>query len=208
MRFSHFLEGASCPGTFRLCAAIALLRAGTGVEVAELALDDRIFGSELLLSSPNLRALDSLGVADAVVAAGVPISSVEFHTADGAEVASVPMPAVAREDLPPAVGVTRRAFYSALYDAAVAAGAKISHEKTVEAIADVETGVEARLSDGRITRYDLVVGADGWASAVRRLRFPNAELPQYAGQCVWRGRVPRRGKGSLRGYAGAGRTPR
>nr|WP_281378512.1 FAD-dependent monooxygenase [Gordonia humi] len=191
-----------------LCAAIALLGKGIQVDVVELALDVRILGSELLLSSPNLRALDAIGVADDVVAAGVPISSVQFHTADGTEIANVPTPSVAREGLPPAVGITRHAFYGQLYDAAVAAGAKIAHETTVQEISDADNGVEVRLTDGRVSLYDLVVGADGWASTVRKLRFPKANLPQYAGQCVWRGRVPRNGErplkeGSLRGYAGA-----
>nr|WP_246372615.1 FAD-dependent monooxygenase [Gordonia humi] len=194
-------------GPAGLTAAIALLRVGAEVDVVELALDDRIFGSELLLSSPNLRALDAIGVAESVVAEGIPIDTLELQTADGAEVARVPIPNVAREGLPPSVGITRRAFYSTLYNAASAAGAKIHHETTVESLVDVDHQVQATLTNGTSPIYDLVVGADGWMSTVRRLRFPNASLPQYAGQCVWRGRIPRRDrtKGLFRGMAGDGK---
>jgi 2-polyprenyl-6-methoxyphenol hydroxylase-like FAD-dependent oxidoreductase len=43
----------------------------------------------------------------------------------------------------------------------------------------------------------MVVAADGVRSQVRRLVFGDAVEPRYAGQCVWRARVPRRGDARL-----------
>ncbi|MFC3245064.1 FAD-dependent monooxygenase [Gordonia humi] len=146
-------------GPAGLTAAIALLRVGAEVDVVELALDDRIFGSELLLSSPNLRALDAIGVAESVVAEGIPIDTLELQTADGAEVARVPIPNVAREGLPPSVGITRRAFFIARSTTLRARrGAKIHHETTVESLVDVDHQVQATLTNGTSPIYDLVVG--------------------------------------------------
>ena len=47
------------------------------------------------------------------------------------------------------------------------------------------------LTDGSSGRYDVVVGADGLNSLVRRFVFPDAPTPEYTGQVVWRVNVPR-----------------
>ncbi|MYV96726.1 FAD-dependent monooxygenase [Streptomyces sp. SID3343] len=48
---------------------------------------------------------------------------------------------------------------------------------------------ELTLSDGTRARHDLVIGADGYRSAIREALFPNA-APQYAGYVMWRGSCP------------------
>ncbi len=47
------------------------------------------------------------------------------------------------------------------------------------------TGVTARFPDGATARADLLVGADGFRSAVRAQMLPQV-VPQYAGYVVWR----------------------
>ena len=42
------------------------------------------------------------------------------------------------------------------------------------------------MSDGASATYDLVVGADGLYSKMRKTVFPEAPAPRYTGQCVWR----------------------
>jgi 2-polyprenyl-6-methoxyphenol hydroxylase-like FAD-dependent oxidoreductase len=51
--------------------------------------------------------------------------------------------------------------------------------------------VRVRFSDGREDSYDLVVGADGVQSQVRRLLFPDAPGPRFTGQGCWRVVAPR-----------------
>ena len=51
-----------------------------------------------------------------------------------------------------------------------------------------ESGVTARLADGAVLNADVLVGADGVRSSVRRQLFPDAELV-YAGYVAWRGMV-------------------
>jgi 2-polyprenyl-6-methoxyphenol hydroxylase-like FAD-dependent oxidoreductase len=51
-----------------LSAAISLARQGVEVDAAEITPDRAVRGSELLLSSANLRSLRDLGVVDEVVA--------------------------------------------------------------------------------------------------------------------------------------------
>ena len=44
-------------------------------------------------------------------------------------------------------------------------------------------------STGEQARYDLVVGCDGQASAIRDMLFGNTHQPRYTGQMNWRGMV-------------------
>lgn len=51
--------------------------------------------------------------------------------------------------------------------------------------------VEASLADGSTARYDLVVGADGLDSTVRRLTWPDCQA-RFTGESYWRGIVASR----------------
>src|SRR6185437_10261880 len=62
---------------------------------------------------------------------------------------------------------------------------------TVTALEQDDSGVDVTFSDGRRARYDLVVGADGQDSAVRKMLFGTGHQPYYTGQMVWRATVNR-----------------
>ncbi len=53
----------------------------------------------------------------------------------------------------------------------------------------VRNTVTARFTDGTEVSADLLIGADGNGSTVRRLLWPDAE-PTYAGYLAWRGLLP------------------
>nr|BFE78304.1 hypothetical protein GCM10020093_009050 [Planobispora longispora] len=72
-----------------------------------------------------------------------------------------------------------------LADAVRDAGARLRPGLTVTALTDTGDGVRAELSDGTAETYDLVVGADGIRSAVRRLIGIDV-VPQPAGMGIWR----------------------
>jgi 2-polyprenyl-6-methoxyphenol hydroxylase-like FAD-dependent oxidoreductase len=149
-----------------LSAAIALARQGVEVDVAEITPDRAVLGSELLLSSANLRSLRELGVVDEVVARGVPISSVQMRIPDDTLVAEIPIPSVVPE-LPASVGILRRALHDVLYDAAIAAGATIRHGVTIEHLSVDDDRGDVTLTASESARFDLVIGADGVQSRVR-----------------------------------------
>ncbi|MGZ8773417.1 MAG: hypothetical protein ACXW10_08470 [Acidimicrobiia bacterium] len=50
-------------------------------------------------------------------------------------------------------------------------------------------GVTVHMAGGRAIETDLLVGADGTASTIRRVLLPEI-APQYAGYVAWRGTVP------------------
>ena len=52
---------------------------------------------------------------------------------------------------------------------------------TFTEIADGPDGARVTLSDGGKATYDLVVGADGLYSKMRKTFFPDAPAPRYTG---------------------------
>jgi len=196
-------------GPAGLSAALAMAQRGIHAKVVELKADRATVGSELCLMSANLRTLDSLGVADACVAAGIPITAPgRFMKANGELIAEITPPKLTREDLPASVGIQRRALHDVLYDACRAHGVEIEHGTSIVDIRHTDGSVQAVFADGRGEDFDLIVGADGVNSAVRRIAFPDASKPEFVGQVVWRVRVPYEGPPRLdlfaAPHAGAG----
>jgi 2-polyprenyl-6-methoxyphenol hydroxylase-like FAD-dependent oxidoreductase len=80
----------------------------------------------------------------------------------------------------------RPSLHRILTQAAEAAGASISFGVTVDTLTQSEDGVTVAFSDGRSAQYDLVVGADGIRSRIRRLLFGDKFEPTFTGHGVWR----------------------
>jgi 2-polyprenyl-6-methoxyphenol hydroxylase-like FAD-dependent oxidoreductase len=191
-----------------LAAAIALRQAGVEVEVAEVTPDRSVLSSEIVLVSPNLRALDKLEVADRLVPRGVPMPSMGIRAADDTLVSVVEINKVTREELPASLGVFRRTLHDGLYERALELGVTIHHGTELRSLEQDDGHVEAVFGSGPSGRYGLVVGADGARSQVRGLVFDVPD-PVYVGQCAWRARMDRHsdavhdlwhGEGALGGY--------
>ncbi|HEY5331900.1 MAG TPA: FAD-dependent monooxygenase [Solirubrobacterales bacterium] len=184
-----------------LAAAIALRQAGVEVDVAESTPDRSVLSSELMLTSPNLRTLDKLGVARSLLPRGVPYPQCEIHAADNTLLEVVDIHKVTEDDMPACLGLTRRTLHDGLYEGAVAAGATIHHGTDLTSLEQAEGHVEANFETGPSGHYELVVGADGGRSQVRQLVF-DAPEPAYVGQCAWRARVRRQGDAGLKLWYG------
>ncbi|MEU9113243.1 FAD-dependent monooxygenase [Streptomyces sp. NPDC048483] len=175
-----------------LTAAVALHRRGWAVTVLERAAALEPVGAGIGLAPNAQRALDTLGAGDAVraIAAGQTVGALRLPS--GRRLARTDSAAAVRRFGGPVV-VAHRADFVALLAARLPAGA-------------VRTGAAATLVDegdpapgGRPARVrigaeecaaDLVVGADGIHSAVRRALFPGHPEPRYAGFTAWRFVVP------------------
>jgi 2-polyprenyl-6-methoxyphenol hydroxylase-like FAD-dependent oxidoreductase len=177
-------------GPAGLGAAIALRRAGVAVELVEET-SWHLPGAELFVAGATLRALDQLGVADRCVSAGVGVSELHYCDDSGAVEHVVRQPVIARTELPPTLTINRRALHEVLSTEVVALGAHVTLGVSVEHIDPTDEGARIRFTDGRTDDFDLVLGADGVDSTVRRLMFPEVERAQPAGQWIWRIRLPR-----------------
>ncbi len=160
-----------------LCAALALRGAGLEVEVFEksrIEMSDR--GAGLVVQMEVLQLLEGLGIATRNDVS-VPSLSRQYLNRDGS---------VAMADRSRQLMTSWDTIYRQLKDAFPAE--KYHHASKLKNFEQNETEVTAQFEDGRETSCDLLVGADGANSAIRRQLLPEV-LPEYAGYVAWRGLV-------------------
>ncbi len=190
-------------GVGGLTAAAALHRRGWSVTVLERAAALDPVGAGIALAPNAQRALDTLGLGDGVRALAAWQGAGELRTPGGRRLARMDSAAAAERFGGPVV-LLHRATLVELLTAQLPEGR-------------VRTGAPAELTDpgdaGRPARVttadgeyeaDLVVGADGVHSAVRRALFPAHPGPRYAGFTTWRLVVPAPSAPSHRMRPGAG----
>jgi 2-polyprenyl-6-methoxyphenol hydroxylase-like FAD-dependent oxidoreductase len=167
-----------------LTTALALIRAGHGVRVFEAAGELREVGAGVVLGANAMRALDTLGVHDAVRAAGCEITDMQVREGGGRVITDVST-----------VKFTERVGY----------GNVAIHRAELQRIllrhlpeGTVETGavfdrfelqgseVVAWFENGLVVKADGLVGADGLRSRVRMQVAPESK-PRFAGYTCWRG---------------------
>jgi 2-polyprenyl-6-methoxyphenol hydroxylase-like FAD-dependent oxidoreductase len=174
-----------------MAAAIELCRQGVQVDVVEIDPGWRSYGAGISLGGATLRAFRKLGILDAFLEQGAATDGVEVFIPTGDKVASLPTPRIAGPDVPGGGGIMRPVLARILADATRAAGASVRLGCTFTHIEQDADGVDVTFNDGSQGRYDLVIGADGLYSKVRETLFPDAPVPRYSGQGVWRAVLPR-----------------
>ena len=166
-----------------LAAALALRRAGWHVRVFERAATPRELGFALMLA-PNARAaLEEIGVGDAVTRAAVPMQRAEIRRPDGLVLRRFDL-AAAVDDQRPLV-VLRPVLHGTLLravgdDSVTLNAAAVGFRSTAD-------GVTLRLADGTTAEGDVLVGADGVASAIRTLLHPEEPPARRSGLFAVRG---------------------
>lgn len=178
-------------GISGLCLAIALRDQGVAVDIAELKTEWTVYGVGIIQQSNVVRAMADLGIVDKYLDAAFPFENPCLYAPDGSLIAKLPGLRLAGPDYPANLGVSRLALHQVLTSEAQTRGAKVTLGRTVETLVQDETGVDVTFSDGATGRYDIVVGADGVNSQVRKLLFGERYAPRYTGQAVWRHNFPR-----------------
>lgn len=178
-------------GVGGLSTAIALRRRGVEVDILELNPKWDVYGVGIIQPGNAIRALDQLGLGEQAIAQGFAIQGSRFVADDGTVLGAVPAPPLLGDKYPGMNGITRPRLHRIFQEAVRESGAQVRLGVTVETLASDADGVDVTLTDGTAGRYDLVVGADGINSLVRRLAFPDAPAPEYTGQVVWRHNFPK-----------------
>jgi len=174
-----------------MTAALELARRGVEVDLAEIDSSWRSYGAGISMNGAMLRVLRRLGLLEAFLRAGFASDGVEIRAPDDSVVAALPTPRIAGPDVPGGAGIMRPALAKILADAVRAAGVNIRLGKTFTEIEDRDGRVRVTFTDATASEYDVVVGADGLYSAMRKRLFPDAPAPKFANQAVWRAVLPR-----------------
>ena len=169
-----------------LTLASSLRRRDIDVEIVELSNDWTVQGLGIALQGPTLRALDTIGVIDRCLAVGWGINALVIGDANCNIKETIPMPRLLGDRYPAVAGIMRPAFQKILIDAARDAEVPIRLGDSVDALTQDDTGVDVRFTGGGTDRYDLVVGADGINSSIRKMVFDAGLNPSRTGQAVWR----------------------
>lgn len=175
--------GGGIAGT---ASALALHQAGFDVVVHEAHPDTaEDIGAFLTLASNGMRALAQLGASAAVTSIGFPLRSLRLLDDRGGEVAHAPM-GEADDALLRYRCLRRGELNAALQAEAVRRGIRIVHGARLVSFEDGPHQVSARFADGSVATGDLLIGADGVRSTLRRSIAPGVD-PVPAGQRVFYG---------------------
>jgi 2-polyprenyl-6-methoxyphenol hydroxylase-like FAD-dependent oxidoreductase len=165
-------------------AGIALQQAGIDVIVLERAEELQEVGSGLPLWTNALRALQKLGLAEAIETIGIPVTAGKISNWHGGILADL-----RSEDLLERLGTISTVVHRAELLATLLNAfdeEKVQLGATCVGFRQDSEHVYARLADGQEISADLLIGADGLHSTIRAQLF-GAHKPRYAGYTCWRG---------------------
>jgi 2-polyprenyl-6-methoxyphenol hydroxylase-like FAD-dependent oxidoreductase len=160
------VSGAGIAG---LSAAIDLGADGHDVTIVERANHLRVNGSPIDIRGESIDVAEKMGVLGRIRELRIDMSErVQFVDESGTVVAEPPFDEI--NDSPDDIEIPREDLTKILHDH-VGPSAELRFGESVAELHDDGPGVHVRFASGVEGRYDLVVGADGMHSAVRRLAF-------------------------------------
>lgn len=172
-----------------LAAAIALSERGWATTVVDVKSANTTVGVGLNHPANALRALRDLGVYDDVLARGYVYRGIKRYTPRGDLIAI--FEPESPPDVPFQVSMTRADLHDILMTAALKAGADIHLSRTWSAAEERPDGVVVTFDNGDRAAYDLMIGADGIRSPLRRRMYGDTYEPVFTGYVCWRMAAPR-----------------
>ncbi|CAB4948080.1 MAG: monooxygenase [Actinobacteria bacterium] len=175
-----------------MTAALSLLRAGIDVDVYEAAPALTEVGAGVQLSPNGCRVLAELGVFDELIAMSCDPDRKEFRLWNTGKAWTLfalgsfvveeygyPYLTVYRPDL---LGVLERSVRRMKPDA-------VHLDARCAGFTQDDNGVTLELTGGESVRGDVLIGADGWRSAIRTALWGDC-TPQFSGMVAWRSIIP------------------
>ena len=181
-----------------LTAALRLHAAGIAVRVYESVPEIRALGVGINLLPHAVRELTALGLLDALIAAGVQTGELRYFSKFGQPIWQEPRGLAAGYRWPQ-ISIHRGALQMLLLDAVRARLGAEQIRTGHHLAAFMQRGdgtVEARFVDRRsgvpvaTETADLLIGADGIHSTVRRALYPDEGPPKWNGAILWRAITP------------------
>ena len=183
------IAGAGLGG---LAAASSLMKAGHDVEIYEQAPQLSEVGAGIQVSANAMHVLRGLGLEQAIRAVGVSPGAYVFRLHDTGEVIQRFSLAEEHERVngAPYTQLHRADFHEIL--AAKAREFKpevVNLNHAVTGFTETDSGVELKFANGKSAKGDILIGADGLKSVVRRQMFGDQKAT-YTGDAAWRVVVP------------------
>nr|WP_296066946.1 FAD-dependent monooxygenase [uncultured Actinoplanes sp.] len=155
-------------------------RAGADVTVVERAPGPRPGGHAVDVRGVARDVVEAMGLMPAVLAGRVDERGWVMVDSRGRHLASMPATLFGGEGIVAEIEISRGDLARILFEATTGAAYRFA-DRIVELDQD-DSGVSVRFASGDRGRFDIVVGADGVRSAVRRLAFgPDASYVRHLG---------------------------
>ena len=177
------IAGAGIGG---LASALALRRAGIEAHVYERASELRPLGAGLAMWPNGTRSLRRLGLLDDVRASAAEPEEIGLFDPRGRRLSSIPTRRIAERVGAPMLVVGRGPLQQALVAAVGAESVSLGVE--LDSFEQRDGEVTLRFAGGREERADVLIGADGLRSVVRR-QLVGASEPRASGAVAWRAAV-------------------
>jgi 2-polyprenyl-6-methoxyphenol hydroxylase-like FAD-dependent oxidoreductase len=156
-------------GIAGLTCALEFGSRGHDVTVIERAPRLRLTGTPIDIRGDAIEAVDRMGILARIQAQRVRMSEqTQFIDIQGEPIAEMPIAEIGDSD--DDIEIQREDLVGILADA-VSNAATIRFDESIRTLAHSDGNVDVQFASGRTAQYDLVVGADGQYSAVRRLVF-------------------------------------
>ncbi|GAA3184216.1 FAD-dependent monooxygenase [Blastococcus jejuensis] len=169
-------------------AAKALSLHGADVTVYEQANQIREVGAGIGLRPSTMDLFRRLGIFDAIAAVSSPSDYFEILTADGNPIMKEAWPGIADFEVETKTHLIHRGdFIDALVGVLPEGMVRLGHR--LESVTDLGDRSVLAFAGGHTVEADLVVGADGIKSVVRKQLFSDQE-PVFAGEHAYRAVIP------------------
>lgn len=168
-----------------LTTAIALQQQGIDFEIYEAAPELKPVGAGIVMASNAMQVFQRLGIEKKIMEAGLEVERAfgvdeKFKVISGLDV---------KGKVAPRYGIGSYAIHRGRLQQTLLSEidvAKVHLNKRLESVQQTDGKVVVQFEDGTSAEGDIVIGADGIKSVVRKSIF--GELPlRYSGQTCWRG---------------------
>lgn len=168
-----------------LTTAAALRRNGLEAKVFERreSLAETATGAGVHLWSNALVALEEAGLGEDVAAIGTPVTAHRYVSWQGRPIGGMAVQRLSAEVGAPTVGVSRARLHRVLHDRLDPT--QVQFGRQAVGFEQNTQRVLVRFADGGTEEGDVLIGADGLHSVVRR-QIHGANAPLYSGLTAWR----------------------
>lgn len=170
-----------------LTTAIALEKSGYDVEVYEAAPEFKPVGAGLVLAANAIKALEHLGIKEAVLPAGQLIPALSILEKSGRPISRVDMSKIDAVAGASNFAVHRAELHKVLLRKL--SNARLETGKRAKMFTETPENISVHFEDSSVATGDFLIAADGIHSVVRKQLQPGVH-PRYAGYTCWRAVVP------------------
>ena len=174
-------------------AGMALRKAGleaTVYEAYDTPADN--LGGGFTIATNGLDALAALEALDAIAGLGLPAPAIAMYNGRGRLLGTV-QTGLPGPGGPDSTSFKRRDMFRVMREEAERRGVRTVFGKRLTGLTENADSITARFADGTEAAADILIGADGIHSTVRRIIDPGAPAPRYTGLLPFGGFAPNPG---------------